>query len=334
MVGAKEGGEDQKRQRARRQQGLRWGSAGLLVLLAVLYHFRPGITTAITLWPAWIGLALFFTLALFAGKPRWPLFLAGIVFGFIFVEEFASLLRPLTVPSTGQIKVITLNCAGGSVLAASEIKKGRRPSLVFFQESPSRPFLEKLAKELYGPEAVVAWGPDATIMGAGKIEPIPLPRTVTNATAARWSPRSGDSFTVVSLRLQPPVLRFDLWNPAAWQEYAAGRERRREEVRELKRVLAAHGVQPDLIGGDFNTPPDPWVMNPLVEGMRDAFATHGTGFGATCVNPYPCIVRIDQIWYGRAFIATQAYVLPTQHSDHRMMVAELDFRTSPGGNPQ
>lgn len=96
----------------------------------------------------------------------------------------------------------------------------------------------------------------------------------------------------------------------------------------MARVWEALGVQPDLVGGDFNTPPDRSVLAPIVGSLRDAFADVGVGFGATCVNPYPCVVRIDQIWSGRSVEAVRAWVEKTEASDHRMLV--VDFRWTEG----
>lgn len=130
----------------------------------------------------------------------------------------------------------------------------------------------------------------------------------------------------VSLRLAPPVLRIDLYDPSAWGEFARNREARAREGQELADALRDHGFKPDVIGGDFNTPPDP-ILNPLVGGINDAFGRAGVGLGATCVNPYPCIVRIDQIWPGPKVARVRSRVVRTVHSDHRIVVA--DYRWTP-----
>ncbi|MEI7986087.1 MAG: cytidylate kinase family protein, partial [Armatimonadota bacterium] len=85
--------------------------------------------------------------------------------------------------------------------------------------------------------------------------------------------------------------------------------------------------RPDLVGGDFNTPPDVDVLEPITIGMKDTFAKVGVGYGATCVNPYPCLVRIDQIHCLKTVTPTRSRVVATQNSDHRMLIS--DFTRNP-----
>jgi len=300
-------------------------SVGMLAILTVLYAARPDATTAITVWPAWVGMLLGIGVALFARQHlRWlaPLWL---VFGLVFVEEFQSVPRGVLPAQPRDFRVVSLNCAGGSVLAAGEVR-ALRPDLVLLQESPSKPDLEKLARELFGEGAVVAWGPDATILGPKGLVPFARPRKVSNFVAARWEAAPGRVLDVVSLRLMPPVLRFDLYSPAAWQDYAQSRALRGEEMTEIWRQASQMGANPDLIGGDFNTPPDGAIQKGLTADMDDAFRLAGVGLGATCVNPYPCIVRIDQIWSSPRVQCVRAWVVRTENSDHRMLVADYRFR--------
>jgi len=297
----------------------------MLAILTVLYAARPDATTAITVWPAWVGMLLGIGVALFARQHlRWlaPLWL---VFGLVFVEEFQSVPRGVLPAQPRDFRVVSLNCAGGSVLAAGEVR-ALRPDLVLLQESPSKPDLEKLARELFGEGAVVAWGPDATILGPKGLVPFARPRKVSNFVAARWEAAPGRVLDVVSLRLMPPVLRFDLYSPAAWQDYAQSRALRGEEMTEIWRQASQMGANPELSGGDFNTPPDGAIQKGLTADMDDAFRLAGVGLGATCVNPYPCIVRIDQIWSSPRVQCVRAWVVRTENSDHRMLVADYRFR--------
>ncbi|MFW5697628.1 MAG: endonuclease/exonuclease/phosphatase family protein [Fimbriimonadaceae bacterium] len=80
-----------------------------------------------------------------------------------------------------------------------------------------------------------------------------------------------------------------------------------------------------MVGGDFNTPPDADVTQALTGGLQDAFQQAGRGYGATAVNPYPAIVRIDQIWFSENLGATASWVHKTEHSDHRAVVAEFVY---------
>lgn len=312
-------------QKLPRRRALSVVSFAMLVVLAGAYSLRPGIATAITVWPAWVGLLFGVGLTLLMPRPRRWLMLGWVLFGVGFVEEFRTLPRGLFPAPPADFRVVTLNCAGGSALAAAEVM-ALRPDVVLFQESPSRPDLERLAREIYGPNAVVAWGPDTSILARGRLEPFPRPRRIANYVAARWHASPERTLDLVSLRLAPPVLRFDLYNPAAWQDFAESRARRGQEMADMHGHLMEQGVQPGILGGDFNTPVDPPIQEVLVGEMEDAFAAAGVGLGATCVNPAPNIVRIDQIWFGPSVSCVRAWVVPTRHSDHRMVVADFRWR--------
>lgn len=310
--------------RRREKRCLGWTSVGMLLVLTGLYSVRPEVTTAITVWPAWLGMLFGLILALPAKSFRPYLLFAWLLYGVVFVDEFRSVPRAALPSKPRDFRVVTLNCAGGSELAAGEVK-ALRPDLVLLQESPSRPELERLAEAMFGDEGVVIPGPDASILGTG-LTPLRVPRGTSNFVAARWKRGPDQTLDVISLRLMPPVLRLDLYSPAAWQDFARSREQRGEEMAEIRRALIQMGVTPGLVGGDFNTPPDAPIQQRLTEGMVDAFSASGVGYGATCVNPIPCIVRIDQIWAGPKVECVRAWVVKTAHSDHRMLVADFAWR--------
>lgn len=301
-------------------------SGAWLVGLGLLYGFRPGWGTAVVVWPAWVGMILGVLLAAVSGRKA--LLGAWAVFGLVFVEESWSVPRGLLPEPPRDLRVISLNCAGGSALAAGEVR-ALNPDLVLFQESPSQRALEKLAQEMYVAEAAVVWGRDASIIARGVLTPLSLPRTTTNVTAARWTLSLGRTLHVASLRLTPPVMRVDLYDPAAWNDFRRNRDYRAAEAREMQTILAGLGFRPDILGGDWNTPPDRAVQGPLIEGLTDSFSAAGAGWGATCVNPFPCIVRIDQIWSSSALIPTRSRVHKTQHSDHRMVAADYRWSSVP-----
>jgi hypothetical protein len=222
-------------------------------------------------------------------------------------------------------RVVSLNCAGGSVEAMNEVGD-QKPDLIFLQESPEEEALKNLSEKLFGADGNYLKGPDASIIAKGKLVPVTLPRRTNDFVAAEWTPLSGHSLKVVSLRLLPPTMQIDLYNPSAWKAFADNRASRRSEVEEIASVLKRLNFQPDLIGGDFNSPSDPEVFKALTDGLNDSFAKAGVGYGATCVNPFPCIVRIDQIWFGKSLAATRSKVVTTSNSDHRMLVS--DFQTT------
>lgn len=220
----------------------------------------------------------------------------------------------------------SLNCAGGLIEAAREVIP-HGPDLVLQQESPSRPEVEKLAAQLYGKDGAWVWGPDASIVARGKLDQVALGIRSTDVTAAEWTALDGQKYKVASLRLAPPVLRIDLWNPAAWQDYLSNRRARIQQLQDISRRLP---WDPDIIGGDFNIPPDPQgspVTKSREHSLADAFAVAGRGWGATCVNPLPLMVRIDRIYADfRRLAPVTAFAAPSVHSDHRIVIADYAFQ--------
>ena len=300
-------------------------STVFLLLLGMSYASSADVVYAITIWPAWIWLGVGWTTAGFAwrsSKVGGKCLLAGwLLFVVLFADEPWSIARSLwvgEVHASEAVKVVSLNCAGGDPLAMIEAL-ARSPELVLLQESP--PQKELLAVLNDGWATVL--GPDAAILALGRLEPMTLPEWTDNFVAARWWRQGAKSpVYVVSLRLEPPVLRFDYWNPACWRAYAEGKRRRRTELTE---VLAYVETLPKdaaiILGGDFNTPPDRRIQAGLMERFIDVFRASGAGWGATGINDYP-LVRIDQIWVaGGSPVIARA--IKTKYSDHRRVEAQV-----------
>ena len=193
-----------------------------------------------------------------------------------------------------------------------------KPDIVLLQESPSALELEPLAKRLFGPAGQVVKGPDAAILARGPITSLPLPRGTHDFVAANVG-----GITVISLRLLPPVFRIDLVNPSAWEDLARNRQARRREISEIMGYLGKLPAGPTLVGGDFNCQSGDRSLDAMPPSLRDTFYEAGRGWGHTAVNDYP-LARIDQIWVSRHFAARQQFVQKTVHSDHRMVVCDLD----------
>jgi len=127
---------------------------------------------------------------------------------------------------------------------------------------------------------------------------------------------------VVSLRLTPPIVRMDLWDPGCWREQSENRKIRREQLREITARLAPDGL--GIVGGDFNAPAGDAIFRLLSPGFRDSFAQAGRGWGNTALNEMP-VSRVDQIWVSRSFRTAAAVARKTVHSDHRMVISDLSL---------
>lgn len=284
-----------------------------------MHLFRPDGAHALFVWPGWILLLPGLLPLLFKKQPKAVVLLAWLAALLVTSEEPYSLARHLLPAKKGSLRVVSLNCAGGTLEAAQEVIR-LKPDILLLQESPSRPDLEKLKTQLFGSSGSLVWGPDATLLARGSLVPHALPRRTGNFVSAEWKDEEGRTLTITSLRLQPPVLRLDLYDPSAWRSFAENRRERRSELQEILSTLEE--TPPDIFGGDFNTPPE----RSYVKGMADSFAEEGRGYGATCVNPYPCIVRIDQIWRSDRLRTVNSFVVKTLHSDHRIAVSDFVWK--------
>ncbi len=318
--------EEKKKDRKPRRRISPWWSLAILIFLTLAYSVRTDATYAIFVWPAWVGASFGLILVLFANSRKPHLLLIWFLFLFGFVDEAKSFPRMILPEPAHDLRVVSLNCAGGNYAAAEEVK-AQNPDIVFFQESCDKGQLQMLAKLFFGAEGSFVSGPDASIVARGKLVQLEASKYFNDFVAAEWTDVNGRKLNVMSLRLLPPTMRIDLFDKSAWNDFANNRAARRKEVLAIAAELNRLNFRPDIIGGDFNTPPDVGVLEPITTRMSDTFAKVGVGYGATCVNPYPCLVRIDQIHCSKNVTPTRSRVVATQNSDHRMLVS--DFKTSP-----
>ncbi len=328
------------------RRGGRIGSSAFCLGLAWGYGVRPDWGAAVTVFPPWIWLVP--GLGLLALKPRKhggradrAVVAAWAVYLVVMAEEPRSLTRGLVrslpgprraEPAGEFLRVISLNCAAGTRLAAEEVI-GYRPDVVCLQESPGRTDVEALGQRLFGPSAVVVHGVDASVVARGRLVP-----TEPSATgrgyfvSARVELASGRTVEVISTRLLPALFREDLWARDCWREQAENRRQRREQLRVIARRIEATPV-PVILGGDFNAPQRDAVFALLQPRLRDTFTEAGIGWGNTILNEVPAL-RIDQVWVSPSFFARTVVARPTVHSDHRMVVCDLILRGDPDAAPR
>ena len=312
-------------------------SALLCLLLCVCYALRPDVCAAVTVFPVWAwlvpGLALA-SPAISLRRRRMALVLAvlWLCYLVVFAEEARSLARALRAPSADKagahaIRVISLNCAGGDPSAAAEVVP-YHPDIVLLQEAPPAGKTDEMGRGWFGREAVVISGWDTAILARGELITA-CARAASQFTWARIRLPSGSEIVLVSARLSPPSLRFDLWSSECWREQARLRRVHRAEMAQVALALrdAPRGV-PVVIGGDFNAAGGDAVLRVLRPRLRDAFREAGRGWGNTASNGYP-ILRFDQVWVSKDVPVVNVVARKTQHSDHRMVICDLELGPEP-----
>jgi endonuclease/exonuclease/phosphatase (EEP) superfamily protein YafD len=331
--------------RWRGQSGLLGLSAALWLAVSLCYALRPDAWAAVTVLPAWVWLPPGVLLAGLgwcrAGKRFAAVVgLLWLLYLLFLVDEWRSLvrLRPWPAPDGAAarqrgeaLRVVSLNCAGGSMEAAAEVA-AHEPDLVLLQETPGVKDVERLARQLFGAEGAVHAGPDAAILARGRLTPVPLlPSHRVYFIQARVRLSSGIETEVISLRLVPPSVRLDLWSPGCWREQSANRRARRDQLRAVaQQIEALPSWLPVIAGGDFNAPAGDAVFRLLRPRLWDSFREAGIGWGNTIINGFP-FHRIDQIWISDSLRAAAVVARKTRHSDHRMVIADLRLRTGGWG---
>lgn len=313
-------------------------SAALCALAGILYALQPDAGTALTVFPFWMWAAVGLTLLAFgAHRTSWRataiITLAWLIALGAFAGEPRSLLRGMsTWPGDGwniarrsgrAVRVVSLHRAGGDLRIAWMVRI-QNPDIVLIQETPDRGAVDALARDLFGEDAGVAWGPGASIIARGRTSAAITPEaTRPYETRARVTLADGPSLEVVSIRLAPLVVRTDLYRPGAWMEPARTRHLHRRQIQAVVDDLSA--VPPDiplLVGGDFGAPPRDAALHPLLARARDAFRQGGRGWGNTVPNELPAL-RVDQVWASPHFRAGSVRAHKSSSSEHRLVVADL-----------
>jgi len=312
-------------------------SGVVCVALILCYGMRPDNFTALTVFPVWIwpgpGLVVLglawsrspgrgYKMGLAAVGLLWLVFILG------FTEELHSLTRSL-VPEqtpTGQaLRVISLNSELG--LGNASDLRGYMPDIVLLQEAASPSAVEKMAQEVFGSEAGVMSELDTAVFARGTVVGVPLPLASRRYFAqARVKLTNGIEIGIISLHLQTPPVRYNLWSSGTWSRLRAHRERQRAQMQVISQQIAAMPANiPIIVGGDFNAPQGDAIFQILKPLLRDSFAEAGRGWGNTHKNELP-VLRIDQVWITDHFGAASVRAYRTERSDHRMVVCDLWFR--------
>jgi len=310
-------------------QFVAWSAVVSLAVLATVEARQYDALSALSAIPPWgwwsVG-SLIAVVALVRCSLRTRLAVVAILLmiGANWVEQFSSIARStLDFVSADQarpwLRVVSLNCSTGSRRAAEEVASFS-PDVVLLQESPGGDVLAELAAKLFGAQASVLVTGDCSILARGRLQLISESR---NHLHARFERVDGRAVHVMCVRLLPPVVRYDLWDPGCWREYRAARETRRAEAQEIARLLSdVPAGELIVLGGDCNAPAGDGALQQWAPKMRDAFSAAGRGWGATVLNRTP-VHRFDQVWSTDTLAPQRVTAVKSSYSDHRMVVADF-----------
>ena len=324
---------------SRRRDPAGWAPVASLVmcvLLSMVYLTGPWFLDPITVWPFWLWTAFGLVVAvpgLFGHRRRFAAAaIAWLVATAIIAEEPRFLLRGMLGGSAEHarpdaITVVTVNCAGGQIEALRDAL-ALDPDIIGVQERRG----EEEMNELLAAHGhwQVAVGIDTAVCARGLLETVELHKHLGHymkfATVRPERFPDLPPITVFSVHLNLPVLRWDLWRPSVWRQALHVRHVREESVR-LLMIKMREPLQagPVILTGDFNTPGQDSLLDPLRGELADAFVDAGSGWPDSVTADHP-MSRIDGIWSSDELQATSARAVYTPHSDHRMVVARLAAR--------
>jgi endonuclease/exonuclease/phosphatase (EEP) superfamily protein YafD len=293
--------------------------------------FQPDAFAAVTAIPPWCWLLACAGLGSlgFVGAARWERIVAGVLllsFLICSVEQSRSLSRSawysLFTRRDSHLRVVTINCDGGSRQAADEAARFE-PDIVLLQESPNEQALHDMAQAMFGSAAGVVWSPDCSIVARGQLRPTNVKEK--KFVQATLTLVDGRTIEIVCLRLSPPIVRYDLWAPTCWTDHAEIRRKHRAEATAIANALSSvPNERPILIGGDCNAPSGDGALHVWFWRLHDAFSAAGLGWGSTVLNGIP-VLRFDQLWCSDNLEAIAMWSVKAQYSDHRLVVGDFNI---------
>jgi endonuclease/exonuclease/phosphatase (EEP) superfamily protein YafD len=136
------------------------------------------------------------------------------------------------------------------------------------------------------------------------------------------------SVLLVNVRLMLPSLELLPFDSSSRQRLASSNRRRVAQYPALHRLIEERLAEGEydgvILGGDFNTDSSARSLAPLKR-LSDPWQQVGRGWGGTVTNSFPA-ARIDLFLVDRGIKPIQSKVPSTTLSDHKPVVADVDFR--------
>jgi len=323
---------------------------GLHFAVMMCYINRWDQFVPVTLVPIWawavVGMvASLLSLLVFRGKLPILSLLVWLATGLICADETPPLMREVKASyqrslspgkpgkavkpdEAGRLRVITLNCSNRNLEAAKELKS-LEPDIVFLQECPPLPELRQLVQHLFGDEGSYVSSWQCAIIARGKLKQINT-EPASSSIYATLETEDDKIFDLINLHLRRSIPRFDIWKPDCWGALVDARKENRDQLRSIAAMFPKRAVPgPRIIGGDFGTPPGDAIFRVLDPNFDDSFKKAGRGWPNTWPKRFP-VLRIDQLWASGELEPVSGLVLPSNHSDHRIVVCEYQIAKPEG----
>lgn len=205
----------------------------------------------------------------------------------------------------------TAHLARGRVVVAEAVRKFEADLIGIVEGGRTSPAdLEEWKRLLPGYE-VASPQNEALILAKGPIIAHPKVSLGDDSTAMPATVTiGGQTFEIVLVDLLSNVFRS-----------------RSEPIRNLARLLDEAPRRPQIVMGDFNTPPESLAFRSLRQQYRDTFDAVGVGYRPTWPGPI-ALLKLDYIWVGPATKAVSCEHVWTTVSDHKPVIVSVIIDTT------
>lgn len=317
-------------------------SIAMLGIIVPAYALLPDRLAALTVFPIWIWAGAGIGLGALASglmAARFGLWVAAAWLGVVLVGtdeaqiwQSLSTERPqlgAVVPFDGKplIRVVTLNCAHFGFGNPAEDLAKWQPDIVLLQEVfPSQ--VKQIERALYGETGDSCYSGTNGIVTRWKMGRQLHQARIRVQQATVLLPND-EAIEIVNVHLTSAVTDVRLHRRETWQAHLENRLRRRAQMdaalRQLRRSTPVEGVA-TILGGDFNANATDRAHRDLPPRFIDSFATVGHGWGNTFHRRFP-VLRIDFLYLSdKRLTARRCMAHTTVHSDHRMVIADIEMR--------
>jgi len=331
--------------------------------LFVLYRWpRPTAPIVFfTIWPAFIWFGLLLPLLVpgaAAVRLRW--FLCGCLLWLLALgttEEIVQCLKPFaersrarfqsasfavrTALSSGDatrdysrfpLRIVTWNVSLSKLGSPEEAVRrlaDMDPDVVFLQEYSGGRLDRPIARSPRFGAYRKARHERVVLLSRFPIVPLAKgPRLPGHCILRRIEIAPGRRVTLLNVHLPHLLLttrpRLRGWNSA---EAAANIRRTNENLDAVARAVRPYANEPIIVGGDFTLPPHYPRLADALEGLQDCFAANGYGWGKTMSEASWSLrmrlMRLDMIFVPRDAEVAYCAAIPTELSDHAMVIAEV-----------
>jgi endonuclease/exonuclease/phosphatase (EEP) superfamily protein YafD len=329
------------------------------VALAAFYHWprASALTYYFVVRPAfvWFGmLAPGLAFGLFALRFRWFLVgCAAFALALATTEEVLPLVKPFGGRARREfwaarmaersfenrdpqhrdgadvpLRLVTWNVRGGSMGAKEAIGElaALDPDVVLFQEFQWGGDA-KMRDAIAASEEFASYSLDGG--GNAILSRFPIERAsigpLGRGLGAVWrvEVRPGRAVTCVSVHLTPTDLHTQVlrgWSVTMLRDGVKTASRELAQVRAALEQYARQG--PVILAGDFNLPGHYPDLRQATRHWQDCFARAGRGWGGTAPARLPAM-RVDMIFVPEQARVYYAAAVPTRHSDHYPVLAEV-----------